>query len=499
VADAVFAAIDLGAETGRVLRGRVAKASLVLDETARFANRPVRLPDGLRWDLVHLFDHALRGIARAAADGPLTSVGVDAWGVDYALLDERGAMLGLPFHHRDRRIDGMVECAARRLAPEELYAATGIQRLPINTVYQLLADERSGALARAQRIALVPDLFGLWLTGVLRNEVTAASTSGLLAAGERRWAHAAIAALGLPAQPFDDDLLVEPGTRLGTVLSSHADAYALRDELPVVAVAGHDTASAFAAAPVDSPATSAILSSGTWSLLGLELDEPVLDGVARAANLTNERGVDGTTRLLKNVMGLWLLQECRRAWAQQGMPRDYDTLARMAAAEHGDVALFDPDDPELLMPGPMPARIMAACERAGQRAPATPAAIVRSILVSLACKYRCVLESLEHASGRVVDRIHVIGGGVRNELLCQLTASICERTVLAGPVEAAARGNVLVQARAAGIVASRADGRALVAASQPPVVYHPHASRDLVHILRRFLDLVSPPAPTSAR
>jgi len=242
-----------------------------------------------------------------------------------------------------------------------------------------------------------------------------------------------------------------------------------------------------AAAPVDAPATSAILSSGTWSLLGLELDKPLLDARARAANLTNERGVDGTTRLLKNVMGLWLLQECRRAWARQGMARDYDALARMAAAEHGEVALFDPDDPGLLMPGPMPARIVAACERTGQRAPATPAAIVRSILVSLACKYRWTLERLEAVSGREVRRIHVIGGGTRNDLLCRLTADLCGREVLAGPVEATALGNVLVQARAVGELGSLAEMRAVAAASADPAVFEPGEDGDQIY--QRFLEV----------
>jgi rhamnulokinase len=496
--EASFAAIDLGAESGRVLRARIAGERLVLDEAARFPNRPVQLAHGLHWDLVHLFAQALDGLRAAAARGPLTSVGVDAWGVDYALLDRAGRVLGTPFHYRDERTTGMVERAGHRLAAERLYDATGIQQLPINTVYQLLADERAGALDGAARIALVPDLLGLWLSGELRNELTAASTTGLLGARERRWAHDAIAALGLPAHLFDDDALVEPGTTLGPLTARHADACGVRGELAVVAVAGHDTASAFAAAPVADPATTAILSSGTWSLLGVELDAPVLDERARTSNLTNERGVDGTTRLLKNVMGLWLVQECRRGWERQGRRHDYGSLMRMAEAERDEVAVFDPDDPTLLASGYMPARIAAACDGVDQPAPTEPGAVVRSVLVSLACKYRFVLDLLERASGRSIERVHVIGGGARNRLLCQLTATICERPVDAGPVEATALGNVLVQARAAGVVGSRAAGRALVAAAHPPMSYLPEQTPAAAATYRRFLGVVDPPTPTGA-
>jgi rhamnulokinase len=366
----------------------------------------------------------------------------------------------------------MISRAHARVARDELYATAGIQTMPINTVFQLLADEGTPALAAAERIALVPDLVSLWLCGELANEITNASTTGLLDARRGTWARDAIARLGLPAAPFAGDP-VEAGTTLGPVLDEAAAG------VPVHAVASHDTASAFAAAPLRDD-RAAVLSSGTWSLLGLELDEPVLTPLAREFNLTNERGVDGTIRLLRNVMGLWLVQECRRHW-----DLSYDELHRLAGAARPDVALFDPDAEEFLRPGDMPARIAAACRATGQPAPEDPGEVMRSILSSLACKYRLVLERLERVTGRDVDVVHVIGGGARNELLCSLTADVLGRRVLAGPVEATALGNVLMQARATGELGSFADMRAIARASAEPVAYEPAADR--ADIYERFL------------
>jgi rhamnulokinase len=442
-----YAAIDLGASSGRVVAGRLADGRVRLQELHRFPNRPVRLPDGLRWNLLHLFTEALEALRGRSFAG----VGVDTWGVDYALLDGHGRVLGLPYHYRDERTEGMVERAYGRVPREECYAVTGIQTMPINTVFQLLADEGTPALAEARAIALVPDLLAYWLSGELANERTNASTTALLDARTGEWAHGLIGRLGLPAQPFGE--LVEPGTRLGPVLAHHEVA------APVFTVASHDTASAFAATPVRDE-HAAILSSGTWSLLGLELPGPVLSDPA----LTNERGVDGTIRLLKNVMGLWLEQECARVWGAS-----YAELHAAAARCTGEVPLFDPDDERFLRGGDMPALIAAACGRTEMGRGET----VRAIYVSLARKYKQVLERLEAASGREVRTIHVIGGGARNELLCRLTADVTGREVLAGPVEATALGNVLVQARAAGELGSFAEMRELSAASVEPIHYEP--------------------------
>jgi rhamnulokinase len=487
-----FAAVDLGAESGRVVHGRLDGERVSLEVAHRFANRPVQLPDGLHWNLLTLFTEAVDGVRELAGKGRLDGVGVDAWGVDYALLDGHGRVLGLPYHYRDARTGGMISRAHARVPREELYAATGIQTMPINTIFQLLADEGSVALAGAERIALVPDLFSLWLSGELANEASNASTTGLLDARSGAWARELIARLGLPTEPFAGDP-VEAGTTLGTILAHHD----VPGDIAVLAVASHDTASAFAAAPLRSP-RAAILSSGTWSLLGVELDGPVLTDQARDFNLTNERGVDGTIRLLRNVMGLWLVQECRREW-----DASYEELQTLAAEARADVPLFDPDDDRFLRPGDMPARIAAACRDAGQSAPDGRGEIVRSAVVSLACKYRLVLERLELATGREIEVVHVIGGGARNDLLCRLTADIIGRSVLAGPVEATALGNVLVQARAIGELASLTEMRALAAASVDPRVFEPSKDRagaDATY--QRFLAVtglsVAAPAPAAA-
>jgi rhamnulokinase len=431
-----YAAIDLGASSGRVVLGSFDGRRMSLDELHRFPNRPVRLPDGLHWNLLHLFTEATGALRGRSLDG----VAVDTWGVDYALLDDRNRVLGLPFHYRDARTDGVVE------RTPDLYDLTGIQTMPINSVYQLLVDERVGSAAR---FAMVPDLLAYWLSGELANERTNASTTGLLDAHTGEWSAQALARVGLPRQPFGT--LVEPCTQLGRVLAHHDF------DAPVRAVASHDTASAYVAAPLRDE-HAAVLSSGTWSLLGLELRRPSLKDRA----LTNERGIDGTIRLLKNVMGLWLEQECARVWE---VP--YEDL-HAAAAEATDAVLFDVDDERFLRGGDVPAMIAEACGRE-----LTRGEIVRSIYISLAAAYKAVLQRLEAVSGRDVRTLHVIGGGARNTLLCQLTADVTGREVLAGPVEATALGNVLVQARAAGELGSLEDMRAVSAASFEPVHYEP--------------------------
>jgi rhamnulokinase len=472
-----YAAIDLGASSARTFTGRLCDGAIELLERHRVPNRPVRLPDGLHWDVLHLFAEALESLQGA---GPLHGVGVDAWGVDYGLLDERRRLLGLPYHYRDERTAGMVERAHGRVTGDAAYAVAGIQTMPINTVFQLLADEGSTALTAAAHMALIPDLFAFWLSGELANERTVASTTGLLDARSGDWADGLIGGLGLPARLFGE--LVDPGTALGPVRRDHGVG-----PVTVFAVASHDTASAFVAAPVRDE-HAAILSSGTWSLLGVELGAPALEGAAREADLTNERGVDGTTRLLKNVMGLWLEQECARAWGV-----DHAELYRAGAEAEGTASVFDPDDETLLTPGNMPARIAAVCERLGQPAPADRGQTMHSILVSLACKYRFVLELLETAAGRELRRIHVVGGGARVDPLCRLTADITGREVVAGPVEATALGNVLVQARAAGELGSLAEVRAVAAASSACKTFDPSPRRDEHEATySRFLEITGP-------
>jgi rhamnulokinase len=481
-----FAAVDLGAESGRVVLGRFDGRSVSLEVVHRFVNRPVRLPHALHWDLFGLFSQTLDGLSIAAVRGPLSGIGVDAWGVDYGLLDAKGALLGVPHHYRDSRTEGMIDAVHSRVPRAELYAVTGIQTMPINTVFQLMSVAQEPVTALAERIGLVPDLFGLWLSGEFANEATAASTTALLDARTGRWSLSIASALGLPRAPFSGEV-VEPGTLLGPMLNLHAPVAGRGVGTPVRAVAGHDTASAFVAAPLRSP-RSAILSCGTWSLLGLEVPEPSLGAEASAANMTNERGIDGTIRLLRNVMGLWLLQQCRSAWASQGAPSDYDELHRLASAAHPDAPLFDPDDKTLLSPGDAPAAIASICRATGQPAPADVGATVRSILLSLACKYRYILDRLTHLAGIEVDAIHMVGGGVRNSLLCQLTADLTGRPVIAGPEEATALGNVLVQARATGEVSgSVAELHELAAASVTTLEYEPQDQRSAAEKYNHFL------------
>ncbi len=477
-----FAAADLGAESGRVIVGKLTGERLSLEEVCRFANTPVALPDGLHWNTVSLFEQIRAGLSKAVAtNGKLDGVGIDTWGVDYGLLDDRLRLLGIPYHYRDTRTEGMIELADRRLAREQRYARTGTQTMPINTVFQLLAERDSHALQAAEHIALIPDLLGLWLTGTLANEATIASTTGLLDARTGGWARDTAEALGIPTRIFAGDT-VEPGTFLGHVHSGLEELAGL----PVWNVAAHDTASAFVAAPVDSP-NSAILSSGTWSLLGVEVDAPVLDGGASAFNLTNERGIDGSIRLLRNVMGLWLLQECRRHWSQLGLELDYAALERLANSPGDGDPLFDPDHPELLRWGDMPSRIARLCEEAGEQAPQDPGQFVRAILTSLACKYNFVLRRLELVTGRRLETIHVIGGGTRNRVLCQLTADVTGLPVVAGPIEATALGNILVQARAAGHLGSLSQIRQVVSAACPLERYEPCADNRGAAIYERFL------------
>ena len=469
-------AIDLGAESGRAIRGRLDGDRLSLREVSRFATRTVRLPDGLHWDVVDLFTALRDAIAQAPA---AATVGIDTWGVDYGLVDRGGALLGLPFHYRDRRTETMIERAFSRVPREELYAATGIQTLPINTIFQLLAEGGGAALSVADRLLLMPDLLAFWLTGRPTNEITAASTTGLLDARTGRWAHALIERLGLPTGMFGE--LVEPGAVIGPVLPMHAVGHAV----DVLAVAGHDTAAAFAAAPLRGR-DAVIISSGTWSLVGMEIDAPKLDPQADRFELTNERGVDGTTRLLHNVMGLWLVQECRRAWGDT----DYEELDRLAEAAVAETPLFDPDATSLLAPGDMPRRLADACTELGQSAPRARGDLVRAILTSLACKYRLVVERLELVTGTSARTLHVLGGGARNRLLCRLTADLAGRPVIAGPVEASAIGNVLVQARARGALATLEDMRAVVAGSLHTDVHLPAPRRDRwEEIYGRFLDV----------
>jgi rhamnulokinase len=474
MAQAEVAAVDLGASGGRVMVGRVGASQLELHEAHRFPNVPVRVAGTLHWDILRLHQGVLNGLRAAARRFDLASLGIDSWGVDYGLLDDTGALLGNPVHYRDARTDGVAGQVLARIPAAELYAATGVQQLPFNTIYQLAAAAGTPQLAAARTLLLIPDLLGYWLTGEVGAEITNASTTQLYDARQHCWASGVIAAAGLPGHLFPP--LRPPGTTIGPLLpevASQPGLSLLRAPLPVIAVGSHDTASAVAAVPARGRSFGYI-SCGTWSLVGVELDHPVLTEASRLADFTNEAGIDGTVRYLHNVMGLWLLQESVRVWADAGQPGDLASLLAAAARVPPRQAVIDPDDPVFLPPGDMPGRIAGACRRTGQPAPPDPPAVVRCILDSLALAYRRAIRQAQELSGRQVDVVHVVGGGARNTLLMQLTADACGLPVVAGPTEAAALGNILVQARALGAAPGDLDGmRALLRATQPLHRYEP--------------------------
>lgn len=465
-----YLAIDLGASSGRGVVGSFDGSRLSLREVHRFANTPVSLPTGLHWDTPRLFEEVKRSLSAAAKSGSLAGIGIDTWGVDYGLLSSAGELLGLPHHYRDGRTGGMMEAAFAVMPRELIYSRTGIQFMALNSVYQLMAEKRSndGRLGLARSLLFTPDLLNYWLTGVRRSEVTIASTSQLYDTVAKSWVWEVVDALGLPRGIFPE--VAAPGSEVGGVLERVAEETGARG-VTVIAPAGHDTGSAVAAVPAKGDGW-AYVSSGTWSLVGRELAAPVRSAAALAANFTNEGGVAGTTRFHKNVAGMWLLQECQRVWAGAGRAYTFEQLSAMALEGEAGATLIDPDDEVFAEPGDMPTRIREAAGRAGQRVPESDAAIVRCILESLAEKTRAVIESLEAITG-TVERIHVVGGGSRNAVLCQWTADACGKPVYAGPVEATAAGNVMVQAMAQGRVGSVAEVREVVRGSVDVVVYEP--------------------------
>ena len=475
--ETAFLAIDLGAESGRAVLGRFDGDQITLEEVHRFPNTPVRLPDGLHWDVLRIVREVKDGIAKAARNGwRIESLGVDAWGVDFALLDRDGCLISNPYHYRDPRTKGMEERAFDRMPKEEIYATTGIQFMPINTLYQLLAMEGSPLLQAAQTLLLIPDLINYWLTGEKACEFTAASTTQLCDAQSGSWAHDLMEKMGFPAHVFGR--IIPPGTELGPLLPEVAEETGAKEGLPVTAVASHDTASAVVAVPAEGE-NFAYISSGTWSLIGMELPKPAIAPEGMRANFTNEGGFGGTTRFLKNVMGLWLLQECRRTWAREGRDYSYEELTRLAQAVPAAGPLLDPDHPAFLPPGDMPGRIRRFCRETRQRPPEEPGAVVRCVLESLALKYRWVLERAEEITRRRAEVVHVVGGGVRNTLLCQLTADATRRPVRAGPMEATALGNLMVQAYARGHLGSLEEIRAAVRDSSVEVHgYQPKGGAD---------------------
>lgn len=466
-------AFDLGAESGRAIVGSLSDARLSMKEVHRFPNQPVNVMAHLYWDILRLFHEVKEGLARAVEHGGkgVASLGIDTWGVDFALLGENDELLGNPYHYRDERTRGMMAEAWNRVSREAIFEQTGIQFMPINSLYQLLAVQRyqPRVLEQAGTWLMIPDLLNFFLTGQKLSEFTVATTSQMYNPRRRGWAVELLQALELPTAMLPP--VVEPGTTIGTLLPQ------IRKELgagPVVVVAPgcHDTASAVAAVPAEGE-DYLYISCGTWSLVGTEVKEPLINADSLAANFTNEGGVGGTFRLLKNVAGLWLVQQCRRAWERVGEDLTYEELTQLASKAPAWKCLVNPDDERFLNPEDMPSALSQYCRETGQAIPETKGELVRCALESLALKYRWVLEKLEGMLGRKLSPIHIVGGGSRNWLLCQFTADCTGRPVLAGPVEATAMGNLLTQAMALGEVASLAQAREIVRQSTPIQVYEP--------------------------
>lgn len=470
-------AVDLGAESGRVARVKFDGERLKLDEVRRFANTPVQAGGTLHWDVLGLWREISAGIEQAGTNA--AGIGVDAWGVDCALLDRDGKLIGNPVHYRDRRTEGMFEWVFARMPRREVFERTGIQFMIINTLYQLasMAATNSAQLEAAATYLALPDLINYWLTGEKACEFTHATTTQFYNPRAGDWDRQLLAQVGLPTQIFGD--VVQPGTRIG--------AY---QGIPVFTSASHDTGSAVVAVPTTTT-DYAYLSSGTWSLIGLEVNAPVINDASYAANVTNEGGVYGTFRLLKNVMGLWIAQQSRATWRAVGQEYSYDDLTRLARDAEPFRSLIDPDDPIFLPPGDMPARIVAFCQRTRQPVPETPGQFMRAVYESLALKYRLALESMTALSGKSYSRLHIIGGGTQNRLLCQMTADALGRTVIAGPVEATAMGNAIVQLIALGEIGDLAQARQIVSRSVETVTYEPRETSAWDDAYGRFQGLVS--------
>jgi rhamnulokinase len=482
-----YLAFDFGAESGRAVLGRLQSGILTAEEIHRFPNEPIiernSEGDSLRWNVEKLWLEVRKTLS-GLQDVTLTSMGVDAWGVDYALLDAKGELLHNPYHYRDRRTEGAMDEVLRQVPKEEIYRVTGIQFMPINTLYQLYAERRDSprALASAKHLVTIPDLFNYWLTGHIVCEFTNATTTQMVDPLTRDWSRDLMARLDLPSDL--PALIVEPGTMIGTLSTVSAEFTPGNQQIPVIAPACHDTGSAVAA--ISAREGTAFISSGTWSLVGTEVDAPIITADSLRLNFTNEGGVNGTTRLLKNVMGLWMLQGCRQSWSAQGYSYEYRALMELAAQERPFLHLVDPDDHSFLHPADMSDAICLYCRRTQQPSPETPSAFVRTILESLAFKYCIILRSLEQVTGTRIEQIRVIGGGSKNHLLNQWTADATGRRVLAGPAEATALGNIAVQILATGGASSLAEARAIIDRSFSTRVFEPQQTDQWDRHAERF-------------
>ena len=477
-------AVDLGALSGRVAAGRFDGSRLSIEEVHRFPNVPVRVRGTLHWDILRLYADVCDGLRAAAHDATVDSVAVDSWAVDFGLLDRAGRLIQNPVHYRDSRRAAAVEGVFARVPPREIYERTGIQLLPINTLFELaaMAAESDPVLAAADQLLLIPDLFHYWLCGARTTEFTNATTTQCFDTHAGAWATDLLDRLDIPARLLPE--VVEPATQLGPVADEVAAETGL-DGATVIAAATHDTGSAVAGTPL-SGERSAFLSVGTWSLVGVEASEPVVGDAAFRANITNEGGIGGTFRVLRNITGLWLLEECRRTWSLGGRQRSLEELVALARSAPALRSLVDPNDPLFAPTGDMPARIVDYCSRTGQPQPEGDGAIVRCIFESLALKHAETVDLLGRVTGRRLEELHVVGGGANNELLCEWTAAAAARPVHAGPAEATLVGNLLVQAMALGDISSLDDAREIVRRSFSPKTYEPATNAEWREARERF-------------
>ncbi|MHC4441088.1 MAG: rhamnulokinase [Planctomycetota bacterium] len=486
-----FAAIDLGAESGRVVLGKIANDKLELIEQHRFQNGPILTNNELHWDVLRLWTEMKQGVAKTAvAAGDLQGIGIDTWGVDFGLLDKNDTLLGNPFHYRDARTNNILEKAFEIVPREEIFNKTGIQFMQFNSIFQLLAMRLGGSpiLDIAETMLMMPDLFNFWFTGRKCCEFTDATTSQAYNPRTGGWATDMIEKMGIPTKIFTD--IVQPGTVLGPLSDDVRDEMGIGN-VPVIAPATHDTGAAVAAVPVTGDRGWIFISSGTWSLMGAEVKTPIIDQQSLKFNYTNEGGVDGTYRFLKNIMGLWLVQESRRTWQREGKEYSYSQLAEMAAKAKPFVAIIDPDDSSFIAPGDMPARIIDYCKKTSQPIPQGPGEIIRVCLEALAMAYRQTLGRIETCTKTKAEVIHIVGGGMQNKTLCQWTADATGQTVVAGPIEATAAGNVAVQAVAAGVLPDIKTARNMIRNSFDVVVYQPTDTEKWQEPYKRFQELMS--------
>ncbi|MEJ5260692.1 MAG: rhamnulokinase family protein [Anaerohalosphaeraceae bacterium] len=479
-----YAAVDLGASSGRVMLACLDGQTISIQEIHRFENGPVEEQGSLRWDFQRLFGEVQEGLRKAFQAQPaIQSIGIDTWGVDFGLLDADGNLLENPYHYRDRRTEGMIEKAAEILPKREIYFHSGIQFMPFNTLFQLLAYRQQPIFSRAAKLLFMPNLMMYFLTGRIGAEYTIASTSQLMDMKSGRWSKRLLEAFGLPESLLPD--IMQPGTPAGVLKPAFQQAWGC-GPVPVIAVGTHDTASAVAAVPAESGRTWAYLSSGTWSLMGIEIPQAIIDQRTFERSFTNEGGVENTIRLLKNIMGLWLVQECRRCWMQQGEKYSFSELTQLASQAEPFAGWVDPDDIRFLSPQDMPAAINQYLTSTGQRPTEDKGQMIRIILESLAARYRQVLDWLEELLGRPIEVLHIVGGGTQNELLNQLTADAAGKRVLTGPVEATVLGNVLMQARAGGRIRSLEEGRQIIRRSFAIREYQPRHSAGWQTFLKQF-------------